>query len=379
MQLAVCTLPGSPDDVHVWSGTPAHFIEALHRRDHAPVVLGPLSRPVYLAGKLLSGASGRLGNKINWEAEPAALEHFTRAMRRQLRGKSVDLVLLMGWYPWGLQPSDPPCIYWGDATVGQRIGLAPHWSNLSPRTRRLAATTEARALRRLAGVFMPSTWACEDVIQRYSLDPKRVFRVPFGANIDDPRLPPRSRPGNPLRLLTIGVKWHRKGFDRAVEAMDELDRAGFPAHLDVVGAGPPDSSWERPYVTYHGFLSKRNVQQAAQLRRLYRQADIFLLPTRNDPFPMVLGEAASYALPIVAANVGGVPDRVSEGGILLDADATPVAYAEAVRSLVEHPLYSRFSEGSRRDYVTRSSWDASAGLVLDLAEWLLRERRVAAV
>ncbi|MFG2056723.1 glycosyltransferase family 4 protein [Micromonospora sp. NPDC048930] len=378
MKLAVCTVPGSPEDVHVWSGTPAHFIQALRRRDHDPVIVGPLSSPVYRAGKLLSGATDRLGNKINWEAEPAVLAHFTRAMRRQLRGRNVDLVLLMGWYPWGLEPSDPPCVYWGDATVGQRIDLAPHWSNLSDRTRRLAADTEARALSRLAGIFMPSNWAREDAIQRYSLDPDRVFRVPFGANIDDPQLPPRERPGSPLRLLTMGVKWHRKGFDRAVLMMDELIRTGFPAHLDVVGATPPDGSWDRPYVTYHGFLSKQDSQQAEQLRAMYRQADVFLLPTRNDPFPMVLGEAAAYGLPIVAADVGGVPDRVAEGGILLPADAPPSAYAQAVRQVAMPERYGQFSQGSRRDYLTRSSWDASAGLVLDLAETILREQSVAA-
>ncbi|WP_167604476.1 glycosyltransferase family 4 protein [Micromonospora auratinigra] len=371
MKLAVCTVPGSPEDVQVWSGTPAHFVRALRRHGHDPVTVGPLAAPAYRAGKLLSSATDRLGGKLNWEAEPAVLAHFTRAMRRRLRGHDVDLVLLMGWYPWGLEPSDPPCVYWGDATVGQRIDRAPHWSNLADRTRRLAADTEARALRELAAVLMPSRWAREDAVARYALDPARVFRVPFGANIDDPGLPARTSPGDPLRLLTVGVKWHRKGFDTAVGTLDELVRAGVPAHLDVVGATPPDGSWERPYVTYHGFLSKQDGRQRERLAALYRQADLFLLPTRNDPFPMVLGEAAAYGLPIVAADVGGVPDRVGEGGILLPDGAPPSAYAQAVRRVTAPERYPAFSAGSRRDYLSRSSWEASAARVLEITEAIL--------
>lgn len=371
MRLAICTLPGSPEDVHVWSGTPAHFMQALRRRGEEPIPIGPLGHRAYRAANLLSNVTGRLGAKVNWEAEPAALEFFTRSMRRQLRVTRADAVLLMGWYPLGLRQSDPPCIYWGDATVGQRLGLAPHWSGLSTRTNRMASDTEAMSLQQVAGVFMPSAWARQDAILRYSLDPARVFRVPFGSNLEDPGITPRHRPSQPLRLLTVGVKWYRKGFDRAVETVDILNAGGTHARLDVVGAMPPDASWSRPYVTYHGFLSKERHDEGERLRALYREADLFLLPTRNDPFPMVLGEAAAYALPVVAASVGGVPDRVDEGGVLLPETATPTQYAEAVLSAAQEPMYRRLSEGARRDYMTRSSWDASAGLALSHVQRLL--------
>jgi glycosyltransferase involved in cell wall biosynthesis len=370
VKLAICSLTGSPDDLGVWSGTPAHLLRAMRAQGETPTTVGPLSPQLYLAANALSGITGRLGRKVNWEVEPVALEHLTRQLRRAINKTSPDVVLLMGWYPWGLVPSDPPMVFWGDATIGQRVELAPHWSGLSHRTDRLVAKVEGEALRQLAGVLMSSNWALQDTIARYGLDPTRVHCVPFGANIDDPHTFPRQHPGSPPRILTVGVKWHRKGFDRAVQAADELHRAGSPVHLDVVGAEPPDATWSRPYVTYHGFLSKRNPAQLATLHRLYREADLFLLASRNDPFPMVLAEAAAYALPVVAADVGGVSDRVDKGGILLPEAATPQHYATAILAALGSEHYQRLSRGARRDFESRSSWDSSARLTLRLCKQL---------
>jgi glycosyltransferase involved in cell wall biosynthesis len=213
---------------------------------------------------------------------------------------------------------------------------------------------------------MPSTWAREDAITRYGLNPDRVFKVPFGANVEDPGPIVRRRASEPLRILTVGVKWHRKGCDKAVQAIDYLNANGVDARLDLVGATPPDRTWDRPYITYRGFLSKQNPADSRLLHSLYREADVFLLPTRNDPSPMVLGEAAAFALPVVAARVGGVPDRVHDGGLLLSEDASPVDYATAIRQVTNGTAYARFSEGARRDYLTRSSWDASAELAVRL-------------
>jgi glycosyltransferase involved in cell wall biosynthesis len=372
MRLAVCSLTGHPTNPLVWSGIPAHLVAALERIGERPELIGPLAPLVYRTANWISGVTARLGgHKVNWEVEPTALEFFTRALRRDLKRLTPDVVILLGWYPWMPRPEDPPMVYWGDATVAQRIDRSPHWSNLSKRTRRLATEVEGAALRALPAIFMPSTWARDDTIARYDLEPSRVHRVALGANVDDPGILGRERPVAAVRLLAVGVKWHRKGFDRAVLAVDELHRRGIYVDLDIVGVDPPDESWRRPYVTYHGFLSKAVRQEAMTIDALYRDADIFVLPSRNDPFPMVLGEAGAYALPVVASNVGGVKDRVSEGGILLNEQATPEAYANAVEELLGGH-YSEFSRGSRRDFETRSNWIRSARRAVHLCEELVR-------
>lgn len=377
MRLAICSLTGHPRDPLVWSGIPFHLIEALERIGIQPALIGPLGPNVYRAANFVSGATARLGGrKVNWEVEPKMLAFFTHALRKHLEEHSPDVAILLGWYPWKPQDSDPLMVYWGDATVAQRLDRSPHWSHLSSRTRRLATKTEGEALRALPAILMPSTWARNDTIARYTLDPSRVHRVPLGSNVEDPGIVRRSVPGKSPRLLTVGVKWHRKGFDRAILAVDELRQRGVPVSLDVVGVQPPSESWHRPYVHFHGFLSKAVPDQASAIDALYRTADAFLLASRNDPFPMVLGEAGAYALPIVASNVGGVGDRVCDGGILLDESAAPNDYADAIENVLGHS-YASFSVGSRRDYETRSNWDSSARAAVDVCTQILAERRPA--
>lgn len=367
MRIAICTLTGAPDDVNVWSGTPAHFLEGLRAVHDDVVTIGPLAPVAYKALNKFAGLTGKLGKKINWEAEPAALRFFTKLFDREVAKVKPDVVVVMGWYP--LRPaSGVPVLYWGDATIGQRLNESPHWSGLSRRTERQAVELEGAALRQLAGVLMPSRWALDDAKERYSVT--RTFIAPFGSNIEDPNAFPRaSLAGAPVRLLTMGVKWRRKGMDTAVETLDALRARGVDAHLDVVGVQPPAAEWHREHVTYHGFVTKSTQEGRRKLDSLYQSADVFLLPTRNDPFPMVLAEAAAHALPVVASTVGGVPDRVENGvaGLLL-TDGTPQDYADAVETILVPDAYQSMSRNARARYETDFTWESCARRVVSACQ-----------
>jgi glycosyltransferase involved in cell wall biosynthesis len=66
--------------------------------------------------------------------------------------------------------------------------------------------------------------------------------------------------------------------------------------------------------------------------------DLFLLPTRADPFPVAVIEAMAAGLPIVASKVGGIPEMLSspEIGRLVDPLA-PESFAAAVREILALP------------------------------------------
>ncbi len=217
----------------------------------------------------------------------------------------------------------------------------------------------------MSAVWFASDWARRGAEAEYPLS-DRAHVVGFGANIADPEVGPRTTPKSEPRLLLVGVKWHRKGVDKAIQAVDALRSAGVAATLDVVGVNPPDSSWSRPYVNYHGYLSKSREADLERLTNLFATADLFILPTRDEPFGIVLDEAAAYALPVVASNVGGVSDHVDAGGLLLPSDATPADYASAVRRVLDRPLYAEMSTAGRRDFERRLSWDARVKQALPL-------------
>ncbi|MFF2843302.1 glycosyltransferase family 4 protein [Paenarthrobacter sp. NPDC057981] len=180
-----------------------------------------------------------------------------------------------------------------------------------------------------------------------------------------------------VEVLTVGVKWHRKGIDRAVNIVDALGSHGLDVHLNVVGTQPPDTTWHRRNVTYHGHLRKDRREGRDRLSDLYASADLFLLPTRNEPFGIVFQEAAAYALPSVTSSVGGVPEVVQNGvtGVTLVEEATIDDYVRAVRSVLEPDVYEVMSASARRRYEAEFTWKACARKVVQACEVVLKPSR----
>ena len=116
-------------------------------------------------------------------------------------------------------------------------------------------------------------------------------------------------------------------------------------------------------VVFHGFIKDK-----AKLARLFRRADIFVLPSVNEGFPIVLMEAMSFGLPIVATTVAGIPELVKDGetGILVPP-RDPQALADAIARSIESPdlreQYSRNAQRHVKEMEQMYSWDQVAGRV----------------
>lgn len=98
-----------------------------------------------------------------------------------------------------------------------------------------------------------------------------------------------------------------------------------------------------------------------------RRFDIATLPSRDDPFPLVVLEAMSLGVPVVAFAVGGVPQQIGDAGILVPVEDVD-ALADAVVELLER-ADSRASLGAAgrqrvEDMYSAAAFDeAVAGLV----------------
>ena len=94
----------------------------------------------------------------------------------------------------------------------------------------------------------------------------------------------------------------------------------------------------------------------------YASADLFVLPSARESFPLVLLEAMASGLPVVATTVGGVPEMVLEGetGLLVPPN-DPEALAEAINSLLAEPARMRAMGAKGRERVEEYyTWDRVA-------------------
>ena len=181
------------------------------------------------------------------------------------------------------------------------------------------------------------------------------------------RPPLSGGPEEPLRLLFVGRLVERKGVEHLVRALPRVRRER-PAELTVVGEG----EWEpvireaareagvEVHVRLTGYVDRPT------LERLYREADLFVLPAVVDRkgdtegLGVVLLEAMRAGRPVIASRVGGIPDIVEhERSGWLVPPAEPGALAGAILGAARDPGAARaVAEEGRRRATEEFSWDA---------------------
>jgi glycogen synthase len=170
---------------------------------------------------------------------------------------------------------------------------------------------------------------------------------------------PRPSSGGTFRILFVGRLYNaQKGIDTLLGAVDAL---GPPAELRIVGedwgAGEMIARWARDRAAGIGLKVLGKVARSAVLQE-YRSADVLVLPSRFEPFGIVLLEAMASGIPVVASRVGGIPEIVEDGRTgLLVPPGEPDRLADALRTLRDDPGFARRMGDAGRRRAETFSWD----------------------
>jgi len=199
-----------------------------------------------------------------------------------------------------------------------------------------------RALDAAAQLVTWNRWAADSLVVDYGVPASRVHVIAPGVDLErfQPRSQPR-RPG-PVRVLFVGGNFVRKGGLELMSAMALLDGA----ELDIVTTEASIDVPAGAACRIHRGLAP----QSPDLLDLYREADIFALPSRSDCLPQALAEAAACGLPIVATRSGAMPELVHDGfnGFLV-SEGSPRDLAAALRPLINSTdLRERFGAYGRQ-------------------------------
>lgn len=121
-----------------------------------------------------------------------------------------------------------------------------------------------------------------------------------------------------------------------------------------------------------------NVYLMGQIPMAYQLldlADLFLLTTNYEGLPMCIIEAMAYGLPVVASDVGGIPELLDgTNGYAVENDSLKMA--ETIRTILSDPeLYGRLSAGARKDYERRFTVDRMSGGYSELYKAICKRQR----
>ncbi|HSJ02906.1 MAG: glycosyltransferase family 4 protein [Verrucomicrobium sp.] len=138
-------------------------------------------------------------------------------------------------------------------------------------------------------------------------------------------------------LLMLGRAIPEKGFDVAIRAMPSVPEARL-----IIGGDGPSLGSLRALVQETGVGDRvdfRGWVPPDEVPALINTCSTVVMPSRwQEPFGLVAVQAAQMARPIIASNVGGLPEIVKhqETGLLIPAE-DPLALAHAVQYMIQHP------------------------------------------
>lgn len=211
-----------------------------------------------------------------------------------------------------------------------------------------------RALTAARHLVTWSNWTKSSLVADYGMPAEKITVIPPGIDTAQWSFPRNiARTDARLHLLFVGGDFTRKGGDVLLKAFRSLP-AFVNAELHLVTNAHEVEEGE-PHIHVY-----RNVApNSEKLLNLFRQADIFVFPTRADCLPLAIMEAMAAGLPIITTLVGALPEAVISGetGLVVPPDDPP-ALANAIRLLAADPDL-RMQLGDRAREMALDRFDAT--------------------
>jgi glycosyltransferase involved in cell wall biosynthesis len=210
-------------------------------------------------------------------------------------------------------------------------------------------------------LLVPSQFVAKQ-IYGHDVPNKKVAVIPYGVDLQAFHPPAQRDPKQrPLECLFVGHIAHRK----AVRTLLESARRCRNLLVRFRLIGPivsPEVLDDLPdNVRYEGATAPGGVAEAM------RQADLFVLPTLEDSFALVVFEAMATALPVITTSHAGSSELIEHGedGVIIPPDGSK-ALTAAIELLLDQPdLRVRLGGAARHKVQDAHSWESYGRSVLD--------------
>jgi len=187
-----------------------------------------------------------------------------------------------------------------------------------------------------------------------------IFVVPNGISIADRGDGTNIAAAHGKSILYVGRLEPVKGVRYLISAMTRVHEAIPDARLVIIGDGTERAMLEAlsAKLGLHTCVQFGGEVPHGEVLSFMEQADVFVLPSLSEGFPMVIVEALSCGLPVVASRVGGVPEILTNetNGYLVEAKDEG-ALAESILVLLQDEHMRKKISDANKELVKKYSWE----------------------
>jgi glycosyltransferase involved in cell wall biosynthesis len=256
------------------------------------------------------------------------------------------------------------------------------YNNIFDHVERLNDLTVGKQNLKAADRIIAISDATRDYVLRLGAKPSKVKVIYNGVDlarfrpITGKREEMRKKLGIPqhaIVILTVRRLVYKNGIDTLIDAANIAVKKNPKIIFLVVGKGPDLESVKlqvaqlgiEPNFRLAGFVSDE------ELPSYYNVADLFVLPSKSgEGLPLVALEAMACGLPVIATNVGGIREVLSEDYGKLVPPNQPELFAKAVLDFAAVDFSSRKKE-LRAMMEEKFSWDANVERLVEIYEELI--------
>lgn len=178
-------------------------------------------------------------------------------------------------------------------------------------------------------------------------------------------------PSDAKVLISVGSLIHRKGFDRIIE---ELSKFEHNCHLVIIGEGPERAKLKGLTVRLGIAQQVHFVGEVNNVSDYLAEADLFISGARSEAFGLVLVEAFWQHLPVIASNVGGIPEVVEHNvsGLLFENEQELIECVNRVLS--NQTLYQELAKHGYQSAEQRFSIKANTKALEEQYHTIMRSQ-----
>lgn len=198
---------------------------------------------------------------------------------------------------------------------------------------------------------------CKDI---YKISADKIFIIPNGIDVN---YFPQQQLSKEKNIIFLGGSVEYKGLDILIEAMPMILKKYSNAKIVILGEmgdtrGKTIISMAENLGVVGSLVLKGLIPQK-QVKDYYKNVFLMAIPSRLDLFPMVALEAMASGIPIVASDIGGLPEIIidEENGLIVEKE-NPQKLAKVIMYLFGNPIEAgKMGEKGRKIVEEKFAWE----------------------